>query len=142
MPLDHLQIVIFGLFSGWGWAFLLAAQCLLLVVVAKRHRVLHTGVMSGLFVVIAMQAVIAATAAVLTDADTLSMFTCLSGAFGILLVPVASLVEIAIFLVLRRRRWVGVAGSWRDAAMPIAVWWMLKSTTWIVVVRSGMLCTV
>ncbi len=142
MRMEFLQNMMFGQVPGWVWACLLAVQCLFLVVAMRRHWRPHEIGKTVLFLVIAMQATIAAIAAILTDTDILNDFACIVGGFGMLLMPVVAIIEIVIFLILWKKGRDGVVAPWRSAVLPIVIWSILKSMTWIVLSRSALLCTV
>ena len=142
MHMDRLQIVVFDFFSGWEWAFLLATLWVILVGLVIVRLKFRKGVMSGLLVAIGIQAGLAGAAAVLTSLDSLNDFACLTGALCLLIVPLASVVEAGL-LVYLSREWPRNAAGRRDWIVSwVLIWLVFKSIVWIVLVRSGLMCTV
>jgi hypothetical protein len=142
MHLDRLQIILFDLFSGSGWAILLAVWWLLLVYIAAYRLKFRAGAMLGLLVAITVQACIAATAAVLTSEDILNDFSCLAGALGILIVPLATVVEAGL-LFYASKQWPRNTAGKRDCLVGwVLIWFAFKWVIWFVLMRSGLMCTV
>lgn len=142
MHMDRLQIIFFGLFSGWSWVLLLATVWVTLVWLAIFRLKFRTGFMPGLLVVITIQAGLAGTAAVLTSLDSINDFSCLTGAFGVLIVPLASVVEAGL-LVYLSREWPRNAAGRRDRIVGwVLIWLVFKLIVWIVLLRSAQMCTV
>lgn len=142
MYMDSLQIIFFVLIPGWSWAFLLAMVWVILVRLAIFRLKFRKGVMPGLLVAITIQAGLAGAAAVLTSLDSINDFSCLTGAFGVLVVPLASVVEAGL-LVYLSREWPRNAAGRRDRLVGwVLIWFVFKLIVWLVLMRSGLRCTV
>ncbi len=142
MHLDRLQIIFFNLFSGSGWAILLTVGWSLLMYIAAHRLRFRAGVMLGLLVAIAIQTCIAATAAVLTSEDILNDFSCLAGALGIPIVPLATAVEAGLLFYISKQ-WPRNAAGKRDCIVSwVMIWFAFKCVIWFVFMRSGLMCTV
>lgn len=140
--MDRLHITFFEFFAGGNWAFLLAAAWVILVYLAMFRLKFRKGVMPGLLVAITIQACVACAAAVLTSQDSINKFSCLTGAFGVLVVPLASVVEAGL-LVYLSREWPRNAVGKRERIVSWALtWFVFKLIVWLVLLRSAQMCTV
>lgn len=140
--MDRLQIIIFGLLPGWGWACLLAVTCATLFMLLRRHALFREIVPGVLLLGVGIQSAVAAIAAVLTDRRDLNMFSCLSGALGILIVPVVTGIEIGMLAYFLKRSRARGPGARVGTMRCFAVWFLVKGLVWLVLLRSGLMCTV
>ncbi|NOT87590.1 MAG: hypothetical protein HOP03_05355 [Lysobacter sp.] len=142
MHWDRLQITLFNLFSGWGWALLLATVWMILACLATFRLRFRSGIMRGLLVATALQALAAGSAAVVTSLDSIDAYACLMGMLGFVATAFVIVVEAGLLIYLSKQ-WPRNAAGKRDLIVGwVLIWSIFSMVVLIVHVRSAALCTV
>lgn len=142
MHLDRLQITLFNLFSGWGWALLLAVGWVMLAYLAIYRLKFRKGIMRGLLVITALQALAAGSAAVVTSLDSINTYACLMGMLGFVATAPAIVVEAGLLFYLSKQ-WPRSAAGKRELIVGwVLIWSAFSVVVLITHVRSAAMCTV
>ena len=135
-------MIFVAIIPGYIWATLLLAGWAALAYLASNRLSIRHRSMTGMLVVMALQALSGTSVAIATNLDQIGAFACLVGAYGALVSLVLSLMQTAAIVFLSTIWPRSSVGGRHWFAVWVSMWLVFSLAAFLTHARSAALCTV